>query len=684
MSFDFLFKVIVVGDGAVGKTAATIRYATGTFADSYKMTIGVDFRVKIITLDGSKIKLQIWDTGGQERFANVRPLYYRGASGAIIMYDITSRDSFLGLPKWFDEVLKYCGKVPWIIVGNKLDLSGQFRRVYSDEGESYAQQMNAEYFECSAKDGRNIETIFRNIALKMIGIAEAKKKPVVTAPTPAEVETSVTEAVSPTISPTVSRPLPIVSAEPFSYIEENTIPYMLNTDTNEVLTQDIELATVFTLSEQLRSSDESLESISKVNWPMYIIPYKGGSFLLDGFKIVSNEFLITQIPASDEIKSILNVTELKNATISLDRIKNLLANLSVRKFTVHALHQPSLLKDAIPFIERTASYKTVKSHKLQPDIIFQVASMFPKEFDAFSENIIDFRKAWSNISESIEEKILEFQQKTISLGLQIRKAYQDQLTKLKKEMDQKIISLQVNYDEQSETLEKSLRDEGLTAVEDLQTQIDIYKKECDLRIKEQEELFGIVQHGKSQTISLLESNKEKFVQLNTFIRTIEDKQKELSNIIAEYSNKTTSEEKQPEKFVVKDFPTQGTMQIGLPFYFVKYVKGFKPRYAVIPPLILSPSGEYNGEKIVTNLSIFTPTSLEFLFKTKVEGKITRSDQFRNSVEVVCKENNLLAKKDVKERIQDGLEELFNGEIIDPQTWQWLKTQLDSVIQSSER
>ncbi|MCK4824050.1 GTP-binding protein, partial [bacterium] len=73
MSFDFLFKSIVVGDGAVGKTAATIRYATGTFADSYKMTIGVDFRVKVITLEGKKIKLQIWDTGGQERFANVRP-----------------------------------------------------------------------------------------------------------------------------------------------------------------------------------------------------------------------------------------------------------------------------------------------------------------------------------------------------------------------------------------------------------------------------------------------------------------------------------------------------------------------------------------------------------------------------------------------------------------------------------
>jgi small GTP-binding protein len=682
MSFDFLFKCIVVGDGAVGKTAATIRYATGTFADSYKMTIGVDFRVKIITLEGKKIKLQIWDTGGQERFANVRPLYYRGASGAIIMYDITSRDSFLGLPKWFDEVLKYCGELPWIIVGNKLDLSDQYRRVYEDEGESYAKQMNAEYFECSAKDGRNIETIFRKIALKMLEGAEAKKKPVVAAPTPTEVEVSVTESVSPIITSTVTRPLPIVTGEPFSYIEEDTVPYMLNTDSNDVLTQDIELATAFSLAEQLRSSDESLDSIAKVLWPMYIIPYKGGSFLLDGFKIVSNEFLITQIPASEEIQNILDASELKTAIKNLDRVKNLLSSLSARKFTVHALHHPSLLRDVIPFIERTASYKTVLSHKLQPDIAFQVASMFPKEFDAFSSNIINFRNAWSKISDSIDTKIFEFQEKANSLGIQIRQVYQDQLNELKKDIDQKIGNLKLRYEEQLDAFEKSLINaEDLTAIEELHEQINNYKNECDLRLREEEELAEIVQNGKIQAVNILESNKEKFIQLDTFIRSIETKQKELSNLIEEYSNKATTEEKQPEKFVVKDFPTEETKQIGLPFYCVKYVKGFKPRYMVIPPLILSPSGKYNGEKIDKSGKIFTPTSLQFLFKTKVEDKIARSEQFLNTVETVCSENNLLILKGVEERIQEGLEELFNDNIIDPQTWRWLKTQLDSIIPS---
>lgn len=684
MSFDYLFKCIVVGDGAVGKTAATIRYATGTFADSYKMTIGVDFRVKIITLEGKKIKLQIWDTGGQERFANVRPLYYRGASGAIVMFDISSRDSFLNLPKWFDEVVRYCGELPWIIVANKLDLEDQFRRVYTDEGESYSKQMNAEYYECSAKDGRNIETIFRTIARKMLQSADAKKKVVAAPPTSAEVESSAEETPIPPISTSVVKEPPaIVSIKPFRYIEETTLPYLLNDDKNEVLTQDLELATVFMLSENLRSPDESLEAITKVHWPMYIIPYKGGSFLLDGFKIVSNEFLITQIPAAEEIENILNVSDLKNASLSLDRVKNLLANLSVRKFTVHALHQPSLLKDILSFINRTSSYKTVPSYKLVPDIALTVAKMFPKEFDDFSANITAFREAWSKISDSIQIKFQEFQQKTSDLGLQIRETYKTRLQELKKEMDQQTISLQVRFEEQLDALEKSLKDQAdSSSLESLYEAIDIYKKECEIRVKEQEELFEVVKSGNEQTIGFLDSTKEKFNQLDTFIRKLKDKHTELLDIIQEYSNKTTTEEKQPEKFVVKDFPTQETTQIGLPFYCIKYVRGFRPRYIVLPPLILSPSEKYSGEKIGKSGKIFTPTSLNYLFKAKSEDKISRSEQFRHTVDVACTEENILHFVGVKERILEGLEELFNSEIIDPQRWRWLKTRLDSVVTSS--
>ncbi|MFB0545096.1 MAG: hypothetical protein ACETVN_05240, partial [Asgard group archaeon] len=536
-------------------------------------------------------------------------------------------------------------------------------------------------YECSAKDGRNIEMIFRSMALKMLKGAEEKKKAVTAAtPTSAEAEKREVAISTPLISTSiVKKPPTIVSVIPFRYIEETTIPFIL-TENNDVLTQDIELATAFMLGEDLRSPDESLDAITKIQWPMYIIPYKGGSFLLDGFKIVSNEFIITQNPTVEEIESILNVSELKNAETNLDRVKNLLSNLSARKFTVHALHQPALLRDMMPFIKHTASLKTVPSYELDPDITLQVATMFPSEFDNFSTNIIAFRQAWAKISESLNKKFLKFRQEITSLGSQIRKTYQDQLQELKKEMDQQTISLQVRYEEQLEELEKSLQSKAgqQTTLENVQEQIVGYRKECDIRIKEQEELFETVQNAKEQTISFLEATKEKFNQLDTLIRTIKDKQTELINIIQEYSNKTTSEEKQPEKFVVKELHTQKTTQIGLPFYCIKYLRGFSPRYVVIPPLIFSPSEKYSGEKIGKN-EIFTPTSLKFLFKDKIEIKLNKSEQFRQIVEVTFNEQNLLKMRDIKERFQEGLEDLLNQGIIDPQGWKWLKTRLEAVL-----
>jgi hypothetical protein len=334
----------------------------------------------------------------------------------------------------------------------------------------------------------------------------------------------------------------------------------------------------------------------------------------------------------------------------------------------------------MPFIKHTASLKTVPSYELAPDITLQVATMFPSEFDNFSTNIIAFRQAWAKISESLDRKFLKYQQEITSLGSQIRKTYQDQFQELKKELDQQTISLQVRFEEQLDELEKSLQSKARqqTTLENVQEQIDGYKKECDIRIKEQEELFEIVQNGKEQIISLLEATKEKFNQLDTLIRTIKDKHTELINIIKEYSNKTTSEEKQPEKFVVKEFHTQKTTQIDLPFYCIKYIRGFSPRYVVIPPLIFSPSEKYSGEKIGKS-GIFTPTSLKFLFKNKIENKLNKSEQFRQTVEVACTEQNLLKMRNIKERFQDGLEDLLNQAIIDPQGWKWLKSRLDVVV-----
>jgi len=167
-NYDYLAKIIVVGDGAVGKTAITIRFAEGRFDEQYKMTIGVDFAMRIVKVRGYRIKLQIWDTGGQEQFAVIRPLYYKGARAAIVVFDITNRESFEHIIKWVQEVSIHCGKIPYILVGNKSDLPD--RAITYNEGEQAAQNLGIPYFETSAKDGSNINEIFVKLMEILLGI----------------------------------------------------------------------------------------------------------------------------------------------------------------------------------------------------------------------------------------------------------------------------------------------------------------------------------------------------------------------------------------------------------------------------------------------------------------------------------------------------------------------------------
>jgi small GTP-binding protein len=178
MSYDYLFKVIAVGDGAVGKTSITLRFSTGTFRDSYIMTIGVDFAVKTIevpTKEGtSKVKLQIWDTGGQERFSYVRPLYYKGAMGGIVVYDVTQSESFDNIPKWFNEVKSNRGSIPLLLVGNKVDLPD--RKVSAEQGTSIAKKYGVKYFEVSAKTGESIERLFVELSKQMVDYAKKMEK----------------------------------------------------------------------------------------------------------------------------------------------------------------------------------------------------------------------------------------------------------------------------------------------------------------------------------------------------------------------------------------------------------------------------------------------------------------------------------------------------------------------------
>jgi small GTP-binding protein len=171
--FDFLFKTIVVGDGAVGKTAITYRYATNKFQENYKMTIGVDFTIKEIEYKGKKVKVQVWDTGGQEKFKNIRPLYYQGALGGLVVFDVTLRESYENIETWIGEVLKNCHKMPAImLVGNKIDIAD--REVTSEEGKELAKKiskkvgMKIPYYETSAKTGETIKEVFSDLVHQMV------------------------------------------------------------------------------------------------------------------------------------------------------------------------------------------------------------------------------------------------------------------------------------------------------------------------------------------------------------------------------------------------------------------------------------------------------------------------------------------------------------------------------------
>ncbi|MFX0095513.1 MAG: GTP-binding protein [Candidatus Hodarchaeota archaeon] len=172
--YDYLFKSIVVGDGGVGKTALTIRFSKGFFTEDYKMTIGVDFHVKTISIDTEeegpiKVKLQIWDTGGQERFSSIRPMYYRGSLGGLLIFDLTSYESFEHLPQWIEEVrANIKSDIPLLLVGNKSDLVDQ-RAVSIEEIISFTNNFNLYYMETSAKTGEGVGDCFYILACLMVG-----------------------------------------------------------------------------------------------------------------------------------------------------------------------------------------------------------------------------------------------------------------------------------------------------------------------------------------------------------------------------------------------------------------------------------------------------------------------------------------------------------------------------------
>ena len=155
---DIALKVIAVGDAAVGKTSIAGRYVTGSFESSYKATIGTDIFRKIVKVDKHRIALLIYDTAGQERFRTLVERYFIGSIGALLVYDITNRESFDNLPTWSRQVDRHAGQALKIVIGNKIDLLDD-RVVENSEGTGMGRQLGAEFIETSAKEGDNIEDV---------------------------------------------------------------------------------------------------------------------------------------------------------------------------------------------------------------------------------------------------------------------------------------------------------------------------------------------------------------------------------------------------------------------------------------------------------------------------------------------------------------------------------------------
>lgn len=165
--YEYLFKLLLIGNSGVGKSCILMRYADNSFTENFFNTIGVDFKIKTISLNDQVIKMQIWDTAGQDRFRTLTSSYYRGAHGIIIVYDVTNRDSFDNVRQWMQEIEKFASEnVNKLLVGNKSDLEEQ-REVTYDEGVELAKKFDIPFLEVSAKNAIHVDDTFTTMATEI-------------------------------------------------------------------------------------------------------------------------------------------------------------------------------------------------------------------------------------------------------------------------------------------------------------------------------------------------------------------------------------------------------------------------------------------------------------------------------------------------------------------------------------
>jgi len=168
MSYSYLFKYIIIGDTGVGKSCLLLQFTDKRFQPVHDLTIGVEFGARMVTIDNKHIKLQIWDTAGQESFRSITRSYYRGAAGALLVYDITRRDTFKHLSRWLDEARQHSqSNMVIMLIGNKNDLEHR-RAVSYEEGKAFAAEHGLIFMETSAKTAYNVEEAFINTAKKIL------------------------------------------------------------------------------------------------------------------------------------------------------------------------------------------------------------------------------------------------------------------------------------------------------------------------------------------------------------------------------------------------------------------------------------------------------------------------------------------------------------------------------------
>lgn len=169
---EFAIKVVIVGNGGVGKSSMIQRYCKGIFTKDYKKTIGVDFLERQIEIDGEDVRIMLWDTAGQEEFDAITKAYYRGAQACVLTFSTTDRASFEAVRDWKRKVENECQEIPTVIVQNKIDLIDQ-AVVTADEVETLAQQLNCRLIRTSVKEDVNVASVFRYLATKCHQLSQA-------------------------------------------------------------------------------------------------------------------------------------------------------------------------------------------------------------------------------------------------------------------------------------------------------------------------------------------------------------------------------------------------------------------------------------------------------------------------------------------------------------------------------